>query len=350
MQLMKRISLTVIFVIFSLVAYEERRCAVDIGSGWIKMHMALVDTENNQIIKVLNEPFLSYIALANYYAQDGEINREVQRKVLDAFDKILTLCNQYGIQKMAGVATEIFRKAGDSGLHLFHAIENMAKKQLGIENVSLHIVSQEIEGQLGFLTATALSSEYDCNDIVSWDSGNASFQLVMKDDSKYITYEERLGSAIAAQLFVEKIRKQPYQRTAPISPIKSEEIEKFIELIFDVIDPSEAFVKKMRSKNCNIIGIGGSSSIFSLASKSIGKNIFSLDKLQKIVYSYASLEQSAYQITHLDPHEPETVMTRLMFLYAIMKRLSIDTIEYKASAGNTLGIFLYKDFWNHVNS
>jgi exopolyphosphatase/guanosine-5'-triphosphate,3'-diphosphate pyrophosphatase len=346
MNLLKKITISFIILAGSLRAGQENRCAVDIGSGWIKMQTALVDTENNRIIRLLDEPFLAYVPLANYYAQDSELSPVIQQKAIAAFGDILKICTQKNISKISGVATEIFRKAGDSGATLFNTLQTMAEKQFGKAHVKLQIVSQDVEGHLGFLTAAALSPELDINNIVSWDSGNASFQFVVRCSFEgYTVFQGKLGCALAAKLFVEGVRKQVYQRGATIGPVTLAEIETFTKLIGDAIPFFAAdFAEKRGDKN--VLSIGGQTSMFSIASKIIGRNSFSRSELYDALLAYAKLDTMSPQIQQLDAIEPETVIIRLMFLYAVMEKLTIDSVAYKASNGNTLGILLYKPLWD----
>lgn len=348
--LFKKLNALIIVLLFSLYAYAkiENRCAVDIGSGWMKMQTAAFDTESNQIIK-LDEPFLDYVPLANYFAQDGMLNDEIQKQAQETFKKIIEICKQKNVTKLSGIATEIFRKAGISGELLFKSLQIMAQKELGIERVNLQLISQELEGELGFLTALALSPELSPKSIVSWDSGNASFQLVMQSKSKanqYIMFADNIGSAIAAQLFAKAIRKRTYQRGAAINPINPKEIAEFVNLLSESIIVPNDFINEIHAADMNIVSIGNQTSIFCLAANAIGKNKFSSKELKEIINKYAQLEPNSEHIAILDAVEPETVLTRLMLLYAVMKKLSIKSVIYKASIGGTLGILHSKQFWN----
>ncbi len=337
-----------LFVMISLSAQEEKRCAVDIGSGWMKMQTALVDTENNKIIRLLDEPFFSYVPLANYYAQDGELNATIQQQAIEAFNTILLICAQKKIHKICGVATEIFRKAGTSGALLFTTLQTMAQQQFGEQNVHMQLISQELEGKLGFLTAVALCPEIEKSTMLSWDSGNASFQFVMQnkkdEQEKYCVFEGKMGSALAAKLFVEQVRKQSYQRGAPINPIDPKEIDEFIKIVSESFSFSDEFIRDI--SNMRVIGIGGPTAMFCIASKALGNNSVARQELYDIIGVYAQLEQMSPAILSLDATEPETVLTRLMLLYAVMQKLSIDKVTYKASTGNTLGILLSESFWH----
>lgn len=168
------------------------------------------------MLELLDEPFYIDFPLANYYAQDGDLNDNIQQKTIDAFTYIIERCCQKQITKMAGVATAIFRKADKSGPLLFNILKQMAENTFGKDNVNFRIVSQELERKLGFLTAVGVSPEFEVNNIVSWDSGNSSFQLVLKDGEELKMYQGNLGIANCAQLFIENIRKESCKARAII--------------------------------------------------------------------------------------------------------------------------------------
>ena len=224
----------------------------------------------------------------------------------------------------------------------------MAQKELGTENVNIQIISQDLEGKLGFMTAVALTPELTADQIVSWDSGNASFQLVAKNSlnaAEYILCKGNMGNAPTAKLFVEKIRKKQYHTNTAINPVTPAEIQEFIALLAETVTLPADFTQQIQTNNMRVIGIGGPTSIFSVASKALGKTTFTKEELHTALYAYAHKENSDPALQLLDPVEPQSVLTRLMLMYAIMEKLALTSITYKSANGNTLGIMLSPEFW-----
>lgn len=344
-----KIMLSVTLAFVTIHAKHERRCAIDIGSGWIKMQMAVVETETNQVVQLLDKPFLKHVPLGNYYAQDKKLSVVIQQQAITAFDEILHLCAEHKIEKVGGVATAVFRKAGESGMALFNALQYHAQKIFGFQNVTLRIINQELEGQLGFMTAASLLPEIDSDSLISWDSGNASFQIVMQDTSNlsgYFVFEGNIGNALAAKMFVQQVRKQNYTTTNPINPITTYEINKFIEVLTNTLTFPNTLVDTIKNKNMHIIGIGNKTSMFAVAAYATGKNTFTVEDVHSIIQKYAALTNDNPALQNLDTIETESVITRLILLYVVMQKLGIKQVLYKHSIGNTLGILSSYYFWN----
>lgn len=322
----------------------ENRCAVDIGSGSMKVEMVEFDTKQNKIHRALCKPFFVQVPLANDFAQFGQLSNQVQQEAIKAWRDILTVCTENKIEKLSGIATAIFRKATDGGPQLFKQLEEIAESALGKDNVSLKIVTQELEGKLGFLTAAALSPEYNQNDIASCDAGNASFQIALENISGGLVFHEGpIGCASTAKLFIESVRNIPYKKGMYVSELTDEERECYINLLKEYVAGSTEFIQNLSPKK--VMGVGCKQCMFAIAAAALGKSTYSPEEVYSMALSYSKLPQSSPKIHILDPEEPETVIVRLILLYVIMSQFQIRELTYKQSTGSALGLLLYTDMW-----
>ena len=88
----------------------ERRAVVDVGSGSTKFCIADVDPVTHQMIQMIfNESYPVPYQAALEKSEDHSFNRDVRDLGLKTFKIIDDKCKEYGVEKIAAVATEAFR-------------------------------------------------------------------------------------------------------------------------------------------------------------------------------------------------------------------------------------------------
>ena len=71
---------------------------------------------------------------------------------------------------MVGCATAVFRSA-ENGEEVLERVRSEIE-------IDVQMVSQELEGRLGFLTAKAVGpADVKAEELIAWDSGGGSFQI-----------------------------------------------------------------------------------------------------------------------------------------------------------------------------
>lgn len=340
-----------IFICFSLLSVLElysktvRRCALDIGSGEHKMQIADVDTETNRIIDTIAYN-VKKVGLANDFIQNGDLSTAVQDLSKQAFKELLQEALDLGAQEFGGIATAVFRKA-PSGKRLLEDLKSEGKKLVNGE-INLEIVNQRMEGETGYLTAVVLSPEFQKDSIVSWDSGNASFQIVMHHNKSLDIFEGPSGTTTVTKDIVEKVRKIPFTSSDPINPVKPQELQELISYLLTTFNFPDYLIDKIAQKDTKVVGIGGQTSLFGLGAIVTGKDTFTAQEIYSIVSAYSKqlLDNNSQELLELDPSSPATTIVRLILLYAVMDALHIREVIYKKSMGNTPGILISSNFWS----
>ena len=184
--------------------------AIDFGSGAVKMQVGMVDIKNNRIFNTLLEKHISLNLTEDVASHEGCISEEMQKRALtilkqlkeeaEAAARILGKSESHPLQ-FSGIATAVFRKAPNGA-----EVLNTFEKQFGIR---FHILSQDEEGKLGFMTAKALYPETPKEDLIAWDSGNGSFQMTAKRGDTCDIYQGPSGYGTVRVLLSKEIRQGP---------------------------------------------------------------------------------------------------------------------------------------------
>jgi exopolyphosphatase/guanosine-5'-triphosphate,3'-diphosphate pyrophosphatase len=168
-----------------------RRAVIDMGSGTTKLLVAEVDST----LRVLRSSLYDEereVFLAHDLSKQREklkiaagssvpLSEEIQKDAIATVSSYVAIAKKYGVKRedITGFATAVFREASNAT-----EVLQRIKKETG---VSIAVISQQREGEVGFYTAKAmvplvhpeLSSMEDKN-LCVWDSGGASFQLTMR--------------------------------------------------------------------------------------------------------------------------------------------------------------------------
>ncbi|HSX04137.1 MAG TPA: hypothetical protein VLG76_05350 [Rhabdochlamydiaceae bacterium] len=311
------------------------KAAFDLGSGRFKMVVA--EMENNQIKKIKCATGID-VLLANDLAQNkgGKLSPTIQKAALVALSQLKKEAEKLGSTAYSGVATAVFRKATNG--------EDLLKELSNQTSIPLRILSQDQEGETGFNTARAVFPEINEQNLISWDSGNASFQIVSKTDHNYDVYQGPLGHSQVLQLLSENVRKRPYRQADQVNPVSEEERAALIGEVQDKIALPKWLENKLKNQG-SIVAIGDISSIFGVASTMLKKNSFSIAEVRTFLEETTN-KTDREMISQFGPvSDPKGTVTRLVLLYAVMSKFGIEQVDYRETAGSTLGVLLTKEFW-----
>lgn len=191
-----------------------------------------------------------------------------------AAETLLAKVKAIGCAEISGVATEVFRKASNGPQYL----ERL--RQCGLP---VQLVAQEMEAELGFKTAVS-SGKYPNSSVLAWDSGGASFQITAIDSGRstakataYKFYLGTFGSSVMTSYLVEGIRKTPLNLSAKprVNPVTLDEAKQMIAHVQQTTSSVPTWIAEKLSKptaelDVVVVGIGGPTAIFTLASQLCG--------------------------------------------------------------------------------
>lgn len=333
-----------IFPSLSLMAIEssshpfpiKTRAAFDLGSGKFKLLVAEVQGET---IRVTFSKILP-VGLGEDYAEskDQTLSEKIENAATVALQELKKEAKLHGATEFQGIATAIFRKAKNGEAVLSHLSQEC--------KIPLRIVSQEKEGLIGFKTAVALSPQIPEDELISWDSGNASFQIVTKNKERFNVYNGPLGNSLVLKTFIDEVRKHPYTQNEIVQPITTAECDTLVKIIQDKIALPDWLQSKLHDQKSTVIAIGDNDSIFAIAAKNIGSNQFTIEQVRTVITQMANkpTEDLKHYVTFSNP---ETVLTRVLLLYSVMEKFRIQEVTFNESMGSTMGLLIDSEFWSN---
>lgn len=311
------------------------KAAFDLGSGKFKLMVADVCGDHIQIkySEVIN------VSLGADYAagKNGLLSLKAQQKATDAIRILKEKAIAHGATQFTGIATAIFRTAKNG--------EALLEKLSDESGVKLHIISQHLEGVIGFKTAAVSSLNIQEENIISIDSGGASFQLTFKDGEAYKVYEGPLGNALVAQALFEEVRGVPFDLDVEIGAMTLNEIDRLIEVLENKMEVSDWIKPKIADSKMVIVGVGHKDSALANSVRASKANPFTQQQLMTAIKSLANKSESDPSIEAIANNAPSYVLTRAILIYAIMHKFGIHQVLYTESPGGGPGIFVTEELW-----
>lgn len=332
---MKHVCLVVLFVVsfFTQVNAEvERRAAIDIGSGGTKVAIADIDTETNQILQVvLDTSFPVPYQASLDKSVDGTFDEETKRLGLKTFKEIKELTDQYGVQKIAAIATSAFRKANNAKSFIT-AVQKQAK-------ISVQIIPQREEGEIAFFSALA-SGEFDPKDVVVWDIGTGSLQMTTMNANEELSVYmgEQMGSVAFKNYIISAIQENDMDDTESPNPVSEDDLKTADGYARAFARKAYPIIKQKIQSKGPIIGIGRLfyHSIRPLASEN---GVITRSGLRKFIES--SLNKTDEELNN--PYAHVDVSNCILTL-AIMKGLQIHEI-IPVETTTTRGLLVSPGYW-----
>lgn len=323
----------------------EMRAAIDFGSGAIKMQVGRVDIKAGRIVdKPLIEKHLSLNLTEDVAMHGGRISEEMQRKALAILQQLKKeALVRDGKVKFAGIATAVFRKA-ENGTEILQLFE----KQLGLR---FHVLTQEEEGKLGLMTAKALYPEVDENKLIAWDSGNGSFQLSVKGQEGFRTYQGPLGYGTVRVILSKEIRNGPvFLPHESGNPVTMEEAKMLETKVCALVPEAPEWLKAaLKSKNAVVVTFGDGKSLFPVIAESLAamegrsepvETITQTD-LKKMCAFFLEQEDTLFDSMGIY----NRTSSASVFLLAVMEKLGIESFHFRKAVGNTSGMLISPRYW-----
>ena len=247
-----------------------RRAAFDIGSGMTKMQVSDVELATGRILatQFAEEREVLFAADWKQNARDGGaaagLSGGIQQQGLEVLGALKEIALDLGAVEMRAIATEVFRKAAN-GSQFLERVES----QLGVK---ASVIAQDEEARLGWLTAVAGGAAAP-ESVLGWDSGGGSFQITARrsDSDEMQSFLGEWGSTVASDALVSSIRGGAFTIGGDINPVSMGEAQALIAIVRESLPPPPPWLSAMLANpQTRIVGIGGATCIFRLASEVSG--------------------------------------------------------------------------------
>jgi len=307
------------------------RAAFDVGSGATKLTVGKIEKGK---LSVLFSEQTEILVGSNLKAS---LDQKIPRHICDQLQSQLLqykdlAIKQHNATEFACICTAAFRLA-KNGAETLSQLET----KLGFP---FQLISQELEGELGFQTAVAVSG-LNSDSIISWDSGGSSFQIVAKGDDGLNVLEGPVGSSSCAELLA-KIRGVPYEAKS-LNPVSIEEYSALKNhLINDVLESTPDWLGEKLKSGCEIIGFGGETCLFRYPWYMNQTMQFTLEDIPDLV------ERSVGRTDgELNVPQPQFLVQKFALMSAVMEKYGFQHIKYFESNGNTEGMLLCPQLWKN---
>lgn len=297
-----------------------RRAAFDFGGGTTRVLVADIDLKTKKVEKLYNA-MITIDYLGDLFKNSNSFSEEIKTVALECLNELQVAVAAYDPQEYSGAATEAFRLA-QNGQQFLDTLSRETK-------IPVKIVSQEEEGNLGFMSAVTYCN-YDPKDTVVVDFGSGSIQVsVLNHDDSFSTFGMKLGSSVINDMIAKQMRgleKTPGE----LNPVTKEEAKKVIDHISKELD---AMPKELKE----II-------------KSKGKHMTSCRVFPKA--GHRLTRENALELLDnihgRDTYGQKASVASGLFCYTFVSKFAINELLLSGSnnEGNTPGILALDKFWN----
>lgn len=294
----------------------EARAAFDVGSGSTKMKVVEFNTCTQEVTKALLEDQIKVdYRDALEKNPSGEFPALIQTQGLAALEKLKGEAQAQGAKKFTGIATAAFRQANNADV-----LVNLIREKLGIP---VRIISQSEEALLGFQAARA-KAKAASQDLVVWDIGGGSQQMVSLDDTlKPTVYYGNLASVSFKNQVIAKVQKKDPTKVESPNPLKKNQVKTAVTLAEAEAKTTvpEKIQKKFTAAETVVIGIGG------VLAKSLPRQMSANESItQENVKVVLDRRTNMTDSQISDPYAA-TEVTNLALVYGFMKALGIKSYQ-----------------------
>lgn len=306
----------------------ERRAAIDIGSGSIKMKVADVDIQTQRIaqeILTVQVP-LSFQKLLEKNG-GSSFDGFAWEKGVETIEALKAEGLKAGATKIHAVATAAFRQAAN-GREMADAITEQT-------DVPIDIIDQQEEGALGYLSAISKFEYNGDAPLVVWDIGGGSLQFIQSENGDDIQVQRgRIASIGFKNLVMTDVKHLDPEGQTPLYPMSLDEIQLALKFAEEI---GNSFTLPL---DAIILGIG------SIHNRSLGPNI-----ADGSVYTKEALEQFVFSLAGKDtmeiPGDPafaDTQLTNAILVLGIINAMSIAEVNL-VDATMADAILIQPKFW-----
>ena len=324
---------------------EERRAAIDVGSGMTKLQVA--DVAGGAIQRFLYSIEVS-VPFGVVFSQSRTLTPQVMDTGMDALRHFKQKCSELKVDEgnIRAIGTEVFRKAPNGKAFL-----DSVKQSTGI---SVRLIEQEEEAELGYMSGKAMLAMSDASgknanekDLVVYDSGGGSFQIMMKQQGALRMYLKPMGTAPCHAMLMELKGIQSSYLNATPNPCSEEEIRKFLGMIQGKLKASDEADKVSPKwlEGKDLVCIGGINSIGRMAYDFLGQSkSFMLQDIERILFEMAA-GKSDKQLEPLyrvkkEMEPPAYVVAKMALLYSTMLHTKAKTVHFEEIIGSCPGLLI----------
>lgn len=288
-----------------------KRSAFDLGSGSTKMKVALVNTCEKKIVKILHKESKAVAYKEELEkSKNNKLNSKIINKGIVALNDLKKIGISHGATEFYGVATSAFRTATNGQA----VIEKIARAT----GLRLKRISQKEEAELGYL---AVKSKLNTNSpIAVWDIGGGSMQIVSENKNNTKSYYfGKTASVGFKNLVLKKILKKSSKTSPnPMGP-KNGTMAWALAKDFAIKDTKQE-LKKSLEPHTTFYGVGGVH-YYSLR-KQVGSSSIELNQIKESLMKRSKLTD--YQI---NTKYSQTDITNLALVGGFMEALGLEKLE-----------------------
>lgn len=344
----------------------KRRGAFDIGSGATKLQVSDVASGGVLLKTLFGEERPCAFGADWLRSTDGCLSVAIQEKGIKIIENLKLIGDELGVESYAVIATEVFRKAVNGHLFL-DKVRSMG--------MTVTVVSQEMEAELGYATAVAYNDP-GSQACIAWDSGGGSFQISTKcrddrtcsegvsatasDSIKLDMYMASFGSGVATATLVETLQGRKLSEVSTPNPVSIADADRLIDALMSRLDSN---VPSWLLNVPEVVAIGGPNSIFQLACtvlnamKKSSKNRNFTDTSEVCSFTLADVRSAIEEcVDRSDEYlqkylafpnaDPVTIVVpKLCLLYSVMKLTRIGKVKAVNCIGSCAGILITDRFY-----
>lgn len=313
-----------LFLFFPFSSFAEcitRSGALDFGSGTTKALVIEVDRCQKKLGRTLfEERVATPFNEALEKSPDGKIPESVVRQQLGVFQELVKKMRSHNPQEILAVATSVYRMAKNG-----EAVARSLSKDLGI---SLEVISQEREAELGYWSALAAKGLQPNERVVVWDIGGGSMQMFSLREGKTHIYKGDLASVSFKNRVLSEILKKDVKTVTSPNPLKGKSQEA-VKLAAQHARENVSPFFKENAQRFRWIGVGGVLSMSVQDQSNKGASHFSRSELERNLKKRAFLRDE-----QMESEYKATDVTNLALVLGYMQQLKIPRVE---TAKVTLG-------------
>lgn len=305
--------LALIIVVRLEASCELTRAALDIGSGTTKMKVAKIDLCKGSILKVIYEAqekinFKEDLQKSKTETLSQSIMDEGELKIKSLVDK----AKEVGATDIVGVATSASRTA-TNGISFIKKLTESLK-------IKLKILTQREEGIVGYYAAKT-KVDYPEENLVVWDIGGGSQQMVYKKGDDFSVYEGKLASVSFKNHLVKDIQKRKGSTPNPITQKYYKKSLHDVRVVAKFSVPQDFKLRYLDPKTI-VVGIGGvhNYSVGSQVGTRMGES-YSLNNLRSV-----SIKNVMKKDKDIKSEYRETEVSNLILVQGFMEELGITKV------------------------
>jgi len=318
--------------------FHQIRAGFDVGSGATKMQVAAFDPTTKKLAKVFFseqvEAMYSHDLASN---ANGELSSAMLKKGLQVLREFNNVAAKHGCDKdnMRGIATAVFRKAKNGQEYL-----RLVRRELGIR---LNCIDQDLEGKIGYMTGRAFASS---NNVLVWDSGGGSFQITGEGKEAGVVemFGEAIGSSVVTDLAV-RLQGKTFDKCKTPNPMTPKDADRLQEEIHIMLEAKTIplWLRQKLDAGAEVVAIGGPTCAFRMCAQATGKNPFRVSDISMAIQELVGSTDDDFEAKEF--LQPSMVITKLVLVMTVMKKLGIKSVKYSPTNGSTTGVLLTPQIW-----